>query len=60
VYYPRPLHRQSAYAHYPLGYDVKSGGNSERLSASVLSLPMHPYLLPEDQDYVIANVLALV
>jgi dTDP-4-amino-4,6-dideoxygalactose transaminase len=60
VYYPRPLHRQSAYAHYPLGYDAKAGGNSERLSASVLSLPMHPYLLPEDQDYVIANVLALV
>lgn len=47
VYYPRPLHRQPAYADRaatPVPLDV-----SERLSEQVLSLPMHPYL---DRDTI--------
>jgi dTDP-4-amino-4,6-dideoxygalactose transaminase len=42
VYYPIPLSQQTGYRHYP----VAPGGVpvSERLAASVLSLPMHPYL----------------
>ncbi|MGD9805569.1 MAG: DegT/DnrJ/EryC1/StrS family aminotransferase [Hyphomicrobiaceae bacterium] len=51
VYYPRPLHHQTAYANCPIatsGVDVAT-----RLSASVLSLPMHPYLEPADQDRVV-------
>lgn len=54
VYYPRPLHQQTAYRHFP----VAPGGCpvAERLSASVLSLPMHPYLSEKDQDTVIAEV----
>lgn len=43
VYYPAPLHKQTAYAHYPTAPD--GCPVSEALSASVLSLPMHP-----DQD----------
>ncbi|MBR7150074.1 MAG: DegT/DnrJ/EryC1/StrS family aminotransferase, partial [Oscillospiraceae bacterium] len=42
VYYPRPLHRQTAYLH--LGYEEGSLPVSEKLSKFVLSLPMHPYL----------------
>jgi dTDP-4-amino-4,6-dideoxygalactose transaminase len=42
IYYPRPLHRQSAYRDFP----VADGGCpiAERVATEVLSLPMHPYL----------------
>lgn len=55
VYYPRPLHHQPAYE----SHVVASHGLavSERLSTEVLSLPMHPYLEPEQQDFIIASVL---
>jgi dTDP-4-amino-4,6-dideoxygalactose transaminase len=55
VYYPRPLHRQTAYRDFPLG----PGGLpvSERLADDVLSLPMHPYLSDADLEHVIGAVL---
>lgn len=54
IYYPRPLHRQTAYRHFP----VAEGGLpvSEQLADEVLSLPMHPYLSPEVQDRVVDAV----
>jgi dTDP-4-amino-4,6-dideoxygalactose transaminase len=54
VYYPKPLHRQAAYRHFPAG----EGGLavSERLAAEVISLPMHAYLDQTVQDRVIAAV----
>ena len=55
VYYPKPLHQQTAYKHYPVA------GNglpiSERVAQEVVALPMHPYLDEETQDYIIAQVL---
>ena len=54
VYYPRPLHHQTAYRHYPVAGNGLA--TSERLSQEVLSLPMHPYLGTDDQDYIIACV----
>ena len=51
VYYPRPLHSQSAFAGSltdPEGTPV-----SDRLAGRVLSLPMHPDLSEHDQDRVI-------
>ena len=56
VYYPIPLSRQPAYAHYP---SVPTPV-SEALSGHVVSLPMHPYLDEASQDRVIAAVLASV
>lgn len=54
IYYPRSLHQQTAYKHYPVG------GNglpvSERLSDEVISLPMHPYLDAPTQDRVVEAV----
>jgi dTDP-4-amino-4,6-dideoxygalactose transaminase len=52
VYYPRPLHRQTAYRDFP----VAEGGCpvAERLAAEVLSLPMHPYLDALTQETVAA------
>ena len=54
VYYPIPLSRQKAYAHYPRVPTPVS----EALAHKVVSLPMHPYLEPAVQDRVIAAVLA--
>jgi len=58
VYYPIPLDRQSAYAHYP----VAPGGApvSERLSGEVLSLPMHPYLDTATQAQIAAHLTEAV
>ncbi|WP_313901511.1 DegT/DnrJ/EryC1/StrS family aminotransferase [Methylobacterium sp. J-070] len=54
IYYPKPLHRQTAYRHYPCA------GNglpvSDRVADEVLSLPMHPDLDAKTQDVVIAAV----
>ncbi|MEQ1953779.1 DegT/DnrJ/EryC1/StrS family aminotransferase [Mesorhizobium sp. CN2-181] len=54
VYYPKPLHRQTAYKHFPVA------GNglpvSDRVAQDVFSLPMHAYLEAEDQAYIIENL----
>lgn len=56
VHYPKPLHRQAAYRHFPA---VPTGlPVSDRLAAEVVSLPMHPYLTEEEQDRVTAAVRA--
>lgn len=54
VYYPKPLHLQEAFA--DLGYRVGSLPVAERLCEEVLSLPMHPYLEPEEVDMVCEQV----
>ncbi|HJR56037.1 MAG TPA: DegT/DnrJ/EryC1/StrS family aminotransferase, partial [Rhizomicrobium sp.] len=54
VYYPIPLSKQKAYAHYPAAPTPVS----EALSATVVSLPMHPYLKEASQDRIVAEVLA--
>jgi len=58
VYYPKPLHLQTAYKDYPV-----AGGQlpvSERLSGEVLSLPMHPYLEEDVQAYIIKAILEMM
>lgn len=58
VYYPKPMHMQTAYRHYPVagsGLPV-----SERLAREVFSLPMHPYLDEASQDRVVEAVRAVV
>ena len=58
IYYPRPLHRQTAYQDFPMA----PGGLpvSEELSGRVLSLPMHPYLDAATQDRIIAALVDAV
>lgn len=51
VYYPLPLHLQTAYKQYPA--DPQGLGESEALAKNVLSLPMHPYLKEAEQDQVV-------
>ena len=54
IYYPKPLHRQAAYRHFP----IADGGLpvSDRLAEEVISLPMHAYLEPPVQDRIIEAV----
>ena len=51
VHYPRPLHRQPAYAHLHHGPDLV---HSEAAAARVLSLPMSADLTHADQARVVA------
>jgi UDP-2-acetamido-2-deoxy-ribo-hexuluronate aminotransferase len=52
VHYPVPAHLQPAF--HGLGYSEGSFPVAEAAARRVLSLPMHPYLQPEDQDRVCA------
>src|SRR5258705_3337472 len=56
IYYPIPLGRQLAYA----GFPSAPTPNSDALSRSVVSLPMHPYLDEATQDRIIKAVLKSV
>jgi dTDP-3-amino-3,4,6-trideoxy-alpha-D-glucose transaminase len=52
VHYPTPVHLQPAYASY--GRGPGSLPVSERLAATVLSLPLFPGLTLEEQEHVVA------
>lgn len=54
VHYPRPLHRQTAYRHFPCAADGLPV--AERLAEEVISLPMHPYLDEPTQTHIIKTV----
>ncbi len=63
IYYPKPLHRQPAYAAHHAG--VVAGGPaplpvSEALCDQVLSLPMHPYMSEQDAARVAGVVLGVL
>lgn len=48
IHYPLPLHRQPAFTQTGAEFP-----HSDYAASSVLSLPMHPYLLPESQDAIV-------
>jgi dTDP-4-amino-4,6-dideoxygalactose transaminase len=54
IYYPTPLHQQTAYRHYPSATTTLPF--SEDYATRVLSLPMHPYLDEATQNYIIDAV----
>jgi UDP-2-acetamido-2-deoxy-ribo-hexuluronate aminotransferase len=54
VYYPKCLHEQPVFS--KLGYSWGDFPESEKASREVLSLPMHPFLVPEQQDQVVSAV----
>ena len=55
VYYPKPLHMQDAFR--TLGYMRGDFPISERIADSIFSVPMHPYLSEEDQDYIVRAIV---
>jgi UDP-2-acetamido-2-deoxy-ribo-hexuluronate aminotransferase len=58
IYYPLPLHRQTAYARFP----VATGGLpvTDDLAARVLSIPVHPYLHDDELDRVVDALVTSV
>lgn len=50
-YYPKPVHMQSAYKHFPVG--AAGMKNTDDCIADIISLPMHPYLDEDTQDMII-------
>ncbi len=54
IYYPKPLHRQTAFA--GLGYQGGDFPVSDDCARRIFSLPMHPYLAAEDQRRI-ADIL---
>lgn len=56
IYYPKPLHIQSAFSQ--LGYRAEDMPTAARCSAEVLSLPFHPYLEERLVDDVCAALRA--
>ena len=56
IYYPAPLHRQTAYRDFPA--DPAGLPVSERAAERVFSLPMHPYLTEAEQQRVAAALRA--
>lgn len=54
VYYPTPMHGQTAYKH--LNYPANSNPVTRQLCATVLSLPIHPYITEEEVEKVCENI----
>ena len=54
IYYRIPLHLQTVFK--KLGYKIGDFPITERVSKKIFSLPMHPYLSMEDQDYIIKTL----
>jgi len=55
IYYPKPLHMQTAFA--SLGYNPGAFPVSEDCASRIFSLPMHPYLT-ENEQKEIAKILS--
>jgi len=51
IYYPKPLHLQQAFA--SLGYKQGDFPITEDCAARIFSLPMHPYLAPQEQEKIV-------
>ncbi len=49
IYYPKPLHLQTAYKHFP---HAKAMAVSEQAACTVFSLPMSPYLTEAELEYI--------
>jgi dTDP-4-amino-4,6-dideoxygalactose transaminase len=58
IHYPVPIHLQGAYR--PLGHKPGDFPVAERVTAEILSLPMHPYLEFEQQCRVADQILGFV
>ncbi|WP_419813540.1 DegT/DnrJ/EryC1/StrS family aminotransferase [Bacterioplanoides sp.] len=54
VYYGTCMHQQTAFKY--LGLDHDQFPNAEALAGTVFSLPMHPYITPEQQGVVIEKL----
>ena len=54
IYYPNPLHRQTLFKKYLT--PPKTLTVTDIKGQRVLSLPVHPYLKKEEQDFIIEGI----
>lgn len=54
VYYPKPMHKQTAFGEY--AYLDEKFSNTIKLCDTVLSLPIHPYLSEDEIEHVLAII----
>lgn len=54
IHYPKPLHLQPAFA--ALKYKKGDFPISEKICSHILALPMHPFMLNEEQDLIIESI----
>lgn len=52
VYYPKPMHQQTAFKE-----SNAQCPTADRLCSTVLSLPMHPYLEPSDIEFICSTLI---
>lgn len=57
VYYPLPIHRQPVFQ--KMGYGGVDLPVTEEMTRRVFSLPVHPFLIQEDLEYIVDVVNAL-
>ena len=57
VYYPIPLHLQTAYAGF--GYEKGDFPVAEEMSERIFSLPMHPYLEEKEIERICRIIAAI-
>ncbi|MEZ5893860.1 MAG: DegT/DnrJ/EryC1/StrS family aminotransferase [Parvularculaceae bacterium] len=55
VYYATPLHLMPAFADYAPANGLPV---TEKVASEIFSLPMHPYLTPQQVDYICESVVA--
>ena len=58
VYYPKPMHQQTAFANIQSSKDNVQCPTASRLCATVLSLPMHPYLDSSTIEQICSTLIA--
>lgn len=55
IYYPKPMHQQTAFSN--LTFDENALHTTTILCTRVLALPIHPYMVKDEQEIVIQKIL---
>ncbi|MGH1366152.1 MAG: DegT/DnrJ/EryC1/StrS family aminotransferase [Calditrichia bacterium] len=58
IYYPKPLHIQDAFSY--LNYKEEQFPKTMEAARQIFSVPMHPYLQADEQDFIINALLEVV
>ena len=56
IHYPKPLHLQKCFKY--LGYRKGDFPVSERVSNNIISLPMNPYIIDDEINYIVKELKA--
>lgn len=56
IHYPKPLHLQECFGY--LNYNVGDFPNAEKAAIEVISLPMNPFLIESEVDFIAGNLSA--